>query len=918
MVSVPNWVTHDCFNTVCGVVSVRDATEYKRRFERMAAYLTTGKFREDHSITTWMVTCEGDPFDGILIQDIVSQCRMAYGVMLEAFARQTALDTTPIGYMPSSSQSTAKFARICSDAYMAALWTDAHAQYSFNLMESNNAVKPANVHSSFGVPCVRLTASISSLPLISTQLENYVEGKTYTSATTKELLSVISRCTQSGSRGWEPALKAGLSNDVVKRVCSAALVACCIGMHPQLHPACRPTWEDRFISQTVIELAMGGHVEDVLCQCNVAVKESIRIYMCSLLNDTPASRAARFDSGNGIGLLTSCPLQLTHPALQAASQNIVKAGINATKAIGELEPTADKCSKVKTLVGEILNCIGMETRCRKRQAYSIVCNSSRFDSGTTNTASIVGSKNSVDPVQIAYVPSWINRAHSVRPIPQKIRAISVANEMMSRCFRANFVPIWVHAHGNGIRASRFAPSQQQHVHETSPTHLITRGLDEQSILKLYRQVARDHLSYYKSVSSLASLVGVDEQIVSNMSNCSSIETAIELVSSLSARHGALFLTYCKIASLKEKILCYDLGSVTKEKQLRALRLRFDLHESEDVESDLPQHARFLYWCLQCGRVPNACVEASSRAVPHNEVGLAQTMLRVGPLGGGSDVRCARRSSAALRTALQKEEDAKKCRIDKIDVTESAIAKALKDNGDVSHAARLRRDVKSCSEQHPRALACGDECMVKIPLVGHCVRVHSKWYSICCYCASVMHIEQSMRFGQDLCCGRCDPSMLESAPKEASSAAQCAEDTRAAGARVDTPFGVVPDAMLSCRFCGKPPPTSGSAKKFKIVRSPRDSSGRNCRLPPPLRTVAYCSTHYRSWVEHAHQHMDVRVILAHISEKASPVFGADTGKRGGDLLRITDKSSAKPTSKVTSSIAKRMRANGRSMKARSGR
>ena len=491
----------------------------------------------------------------------------------------------------------------------------------------------------------------------------------------------------------------------------------------------------------------------------------------------------------------------------------------------------------------------------------------------------------------------------------------------------HFVPLWVHAHGHGIRASRFDESQQHHVHETSPAHLVTRELDQLSILKLHRAVSADPLSYYRSIASLCRLIGVDEQTVSVMSKCTSIETAVELVCSLSAREGALFLTYCKIASLKERLLCYDLGQHTKERQLRALKLRFDLpDECEDVESSLPHHARFLYWCLECGRVPNACVEASSRNVPHNEVGVSQTMLRVGPLGGCSDIRCARRSSAALRTALQKEEDAKKHRIDMIDVTEAAIAKGLQDNGDVSHAARLRRDVKSCAEQSSHALACGDERMVKISLIGRCLRVQSKWYGICAYCASVMHVDQSMRFGSDFCCGRCDPSMLKPNPKDAPSGSKMVVSGNDSGGTsgfggfggfggsCNESFRVVPDSMLHCRFCGKPPPVSGASTKFKIVRSPGDACGRNGRLPPPLRTVAYCSTHYRSWVETAHQNMDVRVILAHISEKASPVFGAETGKRHhGDLLRLKDSKPAKPKSKRTASIEKGMRASKRSLK-----
>ena len=83
VVSVPPWIINGDFNSVCATASVRDATEYKRRFRRMADYLATGEFREDASIPTWMLlTREGDdPYKGILVQSAVSKCRMEYGVM---------------------------------------------------------------------------------------------------------------------------------------------------------------------------------------------------------------------------------------------------------------------------------------------------------------------------------------------------------------------------------------------------------------------------------------------------------------------------------------------------------------------------------------------------------------------------------------------------------------------------------------------------------------------------------------------------------------------------------------------------------------------------------------------------------------------------------------------------------------------
>jgi hypothetical protein len=63
------------------------------------------------------------------------------------------------------------------------------------------------------------------------------------------------------------------------------------------------------------------------------------------------------------------------------------------------------------------------------------------------------------------------------------------------------------------------------------------------------------------------------------------------------------------------------------------------------------------------------------------------------------------------------------------------------------------------------------------------------------------------------------------------------------------------------------------------------------------------------VENAHKHMDTRIILAHISEKAVPVFGAETGRRSSnnDVLRLTNNDAIKKRATKVASIEKRMRA-----------
>ena len=75
----------------------------------------------------------------------------------------------------------------------------------------------------------------------------------------------------------------------------------------------------------------------------------------------------------------------------------------------------------------------------------------------------------------------------------------------------------------------------------------------------------------------------------------------------------------------------------------------------------------------------------------------------------------------------------------------------------------------------------------------------------------------------------------------------------------------------CRLCGKSEPEAG---KWRKVKAPADTGGRNSSLPAPLRVCHYCPAHWRPWLTNAHRSMSTNVIFAHIIERAKPCWGAD--------------------------------------------
>ena len=381
-----------------------------------------------------------------------------------------------------------------------------------------------------------------------------------------------------------------------------------------------------------------------------------------------------------------------------------------------------------------------------------------------------------------------------------------------------------------------------------------------------------------------------------------VQDAELAVLALDARAAAHAVAFAQCAALRDQLLVYDLGARTCVLQARALLRRFRRHEvgdpservvtvahAREVAAALPAHAACAFACSECRRIVNAVQDNTGKDVGFSELGLSSSMLRVTDSVCEGEMRCAKRSSAALRTALQLETAATaravECEALGLDGAASARARvpadlrpasivahraalsaapaaAADDPGgggeDASEVAKLRRDMKNAFEQRPRALACGDAPLVRIPLLGRVVRVYGDWYALCTYCGALARIAALNRYGGEPCCLRCDCAMLFG-----DSAERAVRQLR-------------PQPTLQrCRFCCKAESEPG---KWRRVRAPADSAGRNTAVPPPLRMCYYCPAHWRPWLPQAHRTLPTKLIFAHIIEKAKPLYGAETGKR----------------------------------------
>ena len=389
-------------------------------------------------------------------------------------------------------------------------------------------------------------------------------------------------------------------------------------------------------------------------------------------------------------------------------------------------------------------------------------------------------------------------------------------------------------------------------------------------------VVREPKARCLPIDVVAGRLGASEQLVDAFRRANGIEATVALSAQLPASVGCRLITFAKLAMLKNRTLSFDLGPNTRNMQLRALQHRYNLQDSIDVLHDLPRAAYNLLFCSQCGKIANACCEPSTKGnALFNEIGIAQVMTRVCGKDGQPEVRCAKRSSAALRTAIHKESVARKARIEALAVTRESTARGLRDGVDSSHIQRIRRDAQTCVTQLSSAVACGDTECLQLDLLGRAIRVNGKWHAICTVCGAITRVGPAQRFGIEICCLRCDPEMLGLGPMPPQPEAK------------PNPFDVQEADAQACRFCNKAPNMSSSGNStFKLVRARTDRSRRNKGLPPPLRIVNYCSSHWKPWIVTAHRvNLDSKVIIAHLNERATPVLGAEQGSKQLALLTM---------------------------------
>lgn len=704
------------------------------------------------------------------------------------------------------------------DAYLVAVWTSAHAEYVAALDDEDGDEEPPppTVHT---VP-----NALSGIDLSDLYARRANPRESGVPKAAEPLVALLGRCTNPGARGWDSVVEEALKDLGARTVVRHALLVCITGLHSQLHPCRRAPWTTRLVALRVARLQLADRKDTA--RIATQTKEAMRRCLASTLAVDPAMHAALAALGHPVRHLYHPPHALPHRGMEGSMTAFAEAGAT----LG-----------------------GSESACEAGLARALIAAFARrhVDEGG----------DSVPNDGLVWDPSWLGKG--TPDVHSRQSLVSLASDVWLAAFRAHFVAFWLFAQSRQIRLTRLDAAQYEAVHGLNTATRLVAQLDAETALRVQRQALRNPAAGLLTIGEAARELGLGD-VVANVPSggARTAQDGAQMLGDVGALGAAQLLCYARAAWISEEVVVVDLGAHTAALQRLALHRR--LGTSLACDEVLPMHATHVCACTECHRVANAHV-AGAGGAPFNEFGVSSCQIATECMASGDPIQlhCAKRSSAALRTALAFESEMKRRCIECEDVDGAAIGRLTAprkaSSVDSGVAARVRRDGKNALEQRPSAVACGEHPMVAVPIIGRAVRIYKAWYALCAYCAALVKVQPHLhRYGTEICCLRCDDVLMRRALP------------------VEPPAATIParpSATQTCRYCGCV--CAGSGAGWRRIKAPHDVAGPNAMLPPPLRHVWYCRQHYRGWVAQAHRVLETRVVLAHLAHNAKPLYGADT-------------------------------------------
>lgn len=248
----------------------------------------------------------------------VCLARLLLGACCEAFAALRSSEISKPGTRPQAVGTYQEMARLYKDSCHAAVWTSAHAHYIHDLLTYGITVDGPSIYSSEN--------ELAELDLSELYSHRFSSRQSDSSAS-NSLLSLMTRCTNPGSRGWDGILSTTLEeNTGTKRICCNALMISLTGMNSCIHPALRLHWKSRL--ELSLHLGCKGLFNQMLPLCNhpTAFKECVRRMVSNTTSSAYASNSALAHLEHPVAFLSSAPFQLPTYGLECSSNAFANAG----------------------------------------------------------------------------------------------------------------------------------------------------------------------------------------------------------------------------------------------------------------------------------------------------------------------------------------------------------------------------------------------------------------------------------------------------------------------------------------------------------------------------------------------------------------------------------------------------------------
>lgn len=768
-----------------------------------------------------------------LTMEAMVSTRIKVGEELEAQAVAECVRLSTNGG-PSTESGKARVAQLYFDTFAVATWVDSHVHFLVSKQRGEEEPPPPNITS--------ISNAFTSL-----DLSHLYERRTSLKSCPRSahsLLQLLSRCTNPGARGWNPVLEVCLKNTAIRRIITHEFEIVLTAMHPQIHPRERPDWRQRFKIFKVVsdKLANEATAADIMGLA-IQTKEVMRRLLATTMANTMAMHEALSHLGHPVKHLHQPPINLPHVGMERAMRLLKNAGV-----LMALDGKTSLLDAVLQSFKAPTPSLIPNTGPGRSLPLPSSSSSKETETQTTTTTTATGGGNTAE-----WQLGWLGKGTS--DVPSITTLVEMTAMVWSSSFRASFLAFWLHGISKRLRLLRIDPVQHQALHAANPVTHLCAAIPLAEQLRLQRLVLKSPASALYTVTEAATAIGISVKITLPNSYKNAAD-AVAALNTFDRFDAARLFFFARVAWVRETVQIVRFGERVTIHTTKVLARRMRRPDDLDL-SQFQAHSTQLCVCTECQRVANAHVSSGvgdkQMGVLFNEIGVSQSMAGwTGIACGNATVHCAKRSSAALRTAINFQSLMAKRKIESEDVDDTALDLVMqpRPSQDVESgiAARVRRDAKNALEGRAQSAACGDTKLLLVPLVGRGIRIYGAWYTHCYFCAAVVKATPIHKYDSRVCCLRCDHTILYR-NGELNQAKQATEQ------RV-------------CRFCGLI--DDKKSDRWKTLKAPLDIAGHNSSLPPPLRRVSYCPQHFRHWVSQAHRVLQTRVILAHLATGARPL------------------------------------------------